>query len=141
MSDEAIERRLMCPVCEMRRLERKTREQEERYHAMIGDVARQCKHLNQQLDSLAWKRLLVDQFSRESAELDPKLAEYWKRNAIRFMPSLDGSCVVELSARTRTFPKYVATAFIDWLFSWGADRDVKWSDPTIPPVNSYTEEA
>ena len=114
----------------------KTREQEERYHAMIGDCAKQCEHLNRRLDAVTWKRLLVDQFRRDTMDI-PELAEYWKRNALEFIPSLDGCAIVTLGEQTRQFPRKVATAFIEWLFVWGVDRDVRWSDPTAPPIEAY----
>lgn len=106
----------------------KSREQEERYHAMLGDIAKQCQHLNQVLDLDSWKRLCVDLFRKESMA-DPRMAEYWSRNGVRFIPSLDGTGVVALGEQTRRFPKYVATAFIEWLFAFGVEREVVWTDP------------
>ena len=117
----------------------KTRDQEERYHAMIGDCARQCQHLNRQLDAATWKRLLVDQFRRDTLN-DEEIREYWKRNAPEFIPALDGSAVVMLGEQTRRFPKRVAAAFIEWLFAFGGERDVKWSDPTVVPDETLQEE-
>ncbi len=108
--------------------EPKTRDQEERYHAMLNDVARQCTHLNERFDDDSWKRLCVDMFRKDSMS-DPRLAEYWKRRGFRLVPSLDGSGLVVLGEQTRKFPKYVASAFIEWLYAYGAQNDVSWSDP------------
>jgi len=108
--------------------EPKTRDQEERYHAMLNDVARQCIHLNERFDADSWKRLCVDMFRKDSMS-DPRLAEYWKRKGFRLVPSLDGSGLVVLGEQTRKFPKYVASAFIEWLYAYGAQNDVSWSDP------------
>ena len=106
----------------------KTRLQEEKYHAMIGDVARQCMHLNQVLDAESWKRLLVQQFREDSIESGvDRVAEYWKRNEVKLMPSLSGKSLVLLGAQTRDFPKYVAAAFIEWLYAYGANNDIAWS--------------
>lgn len=120
--------------------ELKTREQEERYHAMLGDIARQCRHLNERFDPDSWKRLCVDLFRKESMS-DPRLADYWRRHGFRLVPSLDGSGLVVLGEQTRKFPKYVATAFIEWLFSFGAEKGVEWTDPTIVPLEAYREVA
>ena len=117
----------------------KTREQEERYHAMIGDCAKQCQHLNRNLDAETWKRLLVDQFRRDTMD-DPEIGEYWQRNRPEFIPGLDGSAVVVMGEQTRRFPKKVASAFIEWLFAFGAERDVKWMDPTVPSDETLQEE-
>ena len=107
----------------------KTRDQEEKYHAMLGDIARQCKQFNQHFSLDDWKRLCVDMFRRDCIENDiDKLAEYWRKNEFKVVPSLDGKGTVILGMQTRVFPKYVAMAFIEWLYAFGADRDVKWKD-------------
>lgn len=115
-------------------------EQNARFHAMLGDIAKQCKHVNQSWDTEGWKRLCVDMFRKETMD-DPRLGEYWRRNGVRFIPSLDGSGIVALGEQTRRFPMYVATAFIEWLYAWADERDVIWSDPTQPPVEAYDEDA
>jgi hypothetical protein len=108
----------------------KTRLQEQKYHVMIGDVARQCKHLNQCLDADSWKRLCVAQFRTDCiANHIPRLEEYWRRNEFRLMPSLDGGSLVQLGAQTREFPKYVAAGFIEWLYAYGSDNSVVWTEP------------
>jgi len=108
----------------------KTRLQEEKYHAMIGDIAKQAKHLNQAFDVDSWKRLLVAQYRQDSIDNDiPKIAEYWKRTEFRLIPSLDGKSLVTLGAQTRDFPKYVAAGFIEWLYHYGAENEIEWSEP------------
>lgn len=108
----------------------KTRLQEEKYHAMLGDIARQAKHLNQVLDLDSWKRLCVKQFADDCIEQDiPRLSEYWKRNEVKLMPSLDGRSLVALGQQTRDFPKYVAAGFITWLYAYGTNNNVVWSEP------------
>lgn len=122
--------------------ELKTRDQEERYHAMLGDVARQCKHLNENFEADDWKRLCVHQFRKDTLDdptANPRLIAYWKRSGFRLVPSLDGSGLVALGEQTRKFPKYVAAAFIEWLFAYGANSEVEWSDPTIVPIAAYED--
>lgn len=123
--------------------ELKTREQEKRYHAMLNDIARQCSHLNENFDADSWKRLCVDMFRKECLQpgADPRLSDYWKRNGFRVVPSLDGSGLVVLGSQTRNFPKYVACAFTEWLFSFGAERKVEWTDPTVVPLSAYSAAA
>lgn len=103
----------------------KSREQEGMYHAMIGEIANQCKHLNQAFDADTWKRLLVDQFKRETVG-DSVLGEYWRRHPFNLIPSLDGCAMVVVGEQTRKFPKKIAMAFIDWLYAWGSDKNVKF---------------
>jgi len=117
----------------------KSRDQEERYHAMIGDIAEQCQHLNRVFDAATWKRLLIDQFKRETLQEPEECAEYWRRHQLTIIPSLDGSAVIMLGEQSRHFPKKVATVFIEWLFAYGGQREVKWTDPTEPPIEAYAE--
>lgn len=106
----------------------KTREQEEKYHAMLGDIAEQMMHLTEKLDLDSWKRLCVAQFKADSIANDvPRLAEYWKDKQMRLMPSIDGKSLVALGDQTRSFPKYVAAGFIEWLNYYGATNGVKFS--------------
>ena len=129
-----------CPNCGHEFDEPQTREQQERYHAMLADVARQCRHLNEVFSDDDWKRLCVDLFRKESMD-DQRLAAYWKRSGFRLVPSLDGSGLVALGEQTRRFPKYVASAFVEWLYAYGAEKSVEWSDPTVPPIDVYQREA
>jgi hypothetical protein len=108
----------------------KTRLQEEKYHAMLGDIAKQAKHLNQALDLDSWKRLCVDQYRKDCITNEiPRLADYWKRQNFRLMPGLDGSSLVALGTQTRDFPKYVAAGFIEWLYHYGSVNEIEWSEP------------
>lgn len=115
----------------------KTRIQEERYHAMLNDIAKQCQHLNMKLDRDTWKRLAIDQFKRETLKEPECCAKYWARNQLNIIPSLDGSAMVVLGEQSRKFPIKVAAVFIEWLFAWGATNNVTWSDPTVVPLDAY----
>lgn len=111
---------------------KKTRLQEEKFHAMLGDIARQCKHLNEYFSLDDWKRLLVDMFARECIQQKDqmgRLADYFMRNKVRFIPAIDGSGLVALGNQTRNFPRYVAAGFIEYLYSFGSQNDVLWSEP------------
>jgi hypothetical protein len=110
----------------------KTREQEKKYHAMLGDIAEQAKHLNQVLSADDWKRLCVAQYRTDciTNEVD-KLADYWNKQNFRLIPSLDGGSVVALGAQTRKFPKYVAAGFIEWLYQYGAANNIRWTDERV----------
>ena len=95
------------------KLASKSREQEEKYHAMISDIARQAKHLGAKWSSEDWKRLLVDQFLRETEDKQSKI-----------VPNLDGSGIVQLGLQTRNFTKEQANEFIEWLYSWSAENGI-----------------
>lgn len=120
---------------------KKSRIQEERYHAMIGDIARQWEFCNRLWDAEDMKRLLIDQFRRDTIR-DDDFTDLWKSmGQVEMAPAIDGSGVVAMGIQSRRFPKKLATAFIDWLYAFGAERDVVWTDPTEPPVEAYAADA
>jgi hypothetical protein len=93
----------------------KSREQEEKYHAMLGEIAKQASHLGAKWDAEDWKRLLVDQFIK-----DMKLA------GSKIIPSLDGTGIVQLGFQTRKFTKEQATEFVEFLHAWGAENGITY---------------
>jgi len=101
----------------------KKREQEEKYHAMIGDIARQIEHLGRKWDSDDMKRLLVDDFAEEM-----RLAGTPLHHDGRVTPSLDGRRIVQLGIQTRDFRVKEASQFIEYLFAQGAQYGVIWSE-------------
>jgi hypothetical protein len=108
---------------------RKSREQEERYHAMLGDLAAQWTLHGRKWDAESMKRLCIDQFKRDTIK-DPDFSELWKAMGdIEIAPSIDGSGIVALGTQSRKFPKKLATAFIDWLGALGAEVDIEWTEP------------
>jgi len=90
----------------------KSREQEEKYHAMIGDIAKQAKHLGSHWDADTWKRLLVDKFVREQGI------------SSQIMANLDGNGIVQLGFQTRNFTKEQASEFVEWLYAWADENGV-----------------
>lgn len=109
----------------------KSREQEEKYHAQIGDIARQVDFFGRKLDKEAVKRLLVDAFHYDTKE-DTGLLEAWvQMGDMQFIPALNHAGVVALGFQTKRFPKKLAGAFIEWLYAFGAENNVAWSDEIV----------
>lgn len=103
----------------------KSREQEEKYHAQIGDIAKWFRINGKPLNPDTLKRLLVDQFKHET-RYDAELKPLWDGMAdLEMMPSLDGQRVIVLGTQTRRFPKRLASAFIEWLNAWEAQNEVQ----------------
>jgi hypothetical protein len=101
----------------------KKRHQEEKYHAMIGDIAKQCEFMGGRLDSDDWKRLLVDMFAKVMRDMGTPL-----HHDGRVIPSLDFQRVVQLGVQTREFRVREAADFIEYLYAFGAERGVVWSE-------------
>lgn len=97
--------------------ESKTREQEQKYHAMIGEIAKQAQHLGATWDSRDWKRLLVQKFCKD-----------YKMAGGRIIPNLDGDGIVQLDFQTRKFTKEQGSQFIEWLHAWGAEHEIVFKE-------------
>jgi hypothetical protein len=95
----------------------KSREQEEKYHAIIGDIAKQAQHMGAKWDVESWKRLLVWQFCKEK-QID----------AGKIVPSLDMTGVVQLGQQTRKFTKEQASEFVEFLQAWAANNGVELNE-------------
>lgn len=94
----------------------KSREQEEKYHAIIGEIAKQAQHLGSVWAADDWKRLLLDKFARETG-----------RTHGRVIPNLDQSGVVEVGIQSRKFSVKAGAEFIEWLHAWCVENGVELS--------------
>ena len=91
----------------------KSREQEEKYHAIIGDIAKQAQHMGAKWDAETWKRLLVDKYCREIG-LNSQI-----------MANLDSNGLIQLGQQTRKFTKEQASEFVEFLLAWCADNGIE----------------
>ena len=104
-------------------------EQNSYIHALLGEISKQSKHLNQVLDIDSWKRLCVKQYCDDCIEQNvPRLSDYWRNNSVKLMPSIDGRSLVALGTNTRDMPKYVAAGFITWLQAYCASNGIDVKD-------------
>jgi hypothetical protein len=94
----------------------KSRDQEEKYHAMIGEIAKQAEHFGSRWDAESWKRLLVDQFCKDIGI---------KTGVV--IPNLSGDGIVQLGMQTRKFTKEQASEFVEWLNAWGAEHGITYT--------------
>ena len=92
----------------------KSREQEEKYHAIIGDIAKQAKHMGAKWSPDDWKRLLVDLYCVEKQLPNGKV-----------VPSLDMTGIVQLGMQTRHFTKEQASEFVEFLLAWCAENGIE----------------
>ena len=107
----------------------KSRIQEEKYHAMFGDIARQYTHAGRKWDADDMKRLLVDAFKRETKD-DPEFADLWREmGEMALAPAIGSDGFVMLGTQTKKFPRKLAAGLIEWLYAFGAENDIRWSEP------------
>jgi len=105
----------------------KKRVQEEKYHAMLGDIARQIKYMGKRRSLECWKRLLVEAFVqilRDEAKAQGKPDPF---PAGEVLPSIDGLRIVQVEVLTRNFTVQQASLFIEHLHAFGAESGVVWS--------------
>lgn len=108
---------------------KKSREQEERYHAMIGDIAECCTFMGRKWSKEDWKRLLIDAFvrvMREQAKVDGQPDPFANQGEV--VPALDGHGFVQLGVQSRGFKKAIASQFIEYLYAYGNENGVRWTD-------------
>lgn len=108
----------------------KKRIQEEKYHAMIGDIADQCTFMGRKWGREEWKRLLIDAYvrvARENAKAEGKPDPFAGQGEI--VPALEGSGFVQLGVQSRRFKVKQAAEFIEYLRDYGENQLVVWSEP------------
>lgn len=104
----------------------KRRIQEEKYHAMIGDIADQTTYAGRYWAREDMKRILVDEFAEERREQGRPLHDDERSKLI---PSENGKRVIQLGIQTRDFWVSEAADFITFLYAWGNARGVQWTEP------------
>lgn len=102
----------------------KKRAQEERYHAMMNDIADQTTYAGKRWGREDTKRILIDEFAAEMRSLGQPL-----HHDSRLIPSEDGTRIIQLGIQSKEFYVKEASAFIEWLYAYGSMRNVVWTEP------------
>lgn len=92
---------------------KRTLPQNDKLHAMLTDIARQHDHFSLKLSLTDWKRLFV---------------AAW-RNELRLIPNLTGDGVVQVGERTSELTIAECADLIEFLYAWGAQNNIVWSEP------------
>jgi hypothetical protein len=95
-------------------------EQNRKYHAIFGDIAKQAEHCGSKWDAEDWKRMLVWQYCKEK-----------QIEAGKVVPSLDMTGIVQLGQQTRKFTKEQASEFVEFLQAWAANNGVELNEKTL----------
>lgn len=93
----------------------RTIEQNAKFHAMISDISR-AKPNGRTLPTDVWKVLVLAAVGHK----------------VRFEPALDGDGVVPVGLRSSRLTKAQMSDAIEWMYSWGAEHEIKWSEPHEP---------
>jgi len=92
----------------------RTLEQNDKFHAVCNDIAKQYQWAGQWIDTEGWKRLLVDAWARTEGKTQG-----------RVVPSLDGQSVVNLGIQTRRMKVADMADLIAFAEAWAVDHDVR----------------
>lgn len=98
----------------------RSNEQNEKYHAIIGDIAKQAQHMGAKWSAEDWKRMLVWQYCKNN-QLD----------CGKVIPSLDMTGIVQLGIQTRKFTKEQASEFVEFLQAWCATNGIELNEKTL----------
>ena len=105
------------PVIEVREDCRgRTAIQNSKLHAMIGDIAEQVELRGNKYSEHVWKRLTTAEWLKDKGER-PMLIQ-----------DLSGEIMI-LWEKTSGLSTKLAAEYIEWLYAFGANNDVKWTDP------------
>ena len=91
-------------------------EQNAKLHAMLEDVAKQVEWHGMKLHKDVWKRICTSAMIREIGE-SPML-----------IPSLDGHGIEIIYEKTSTMGKRLMSALIEWVYAFGSEKGVQWSE-------------
>jgi hypothetical protein len=88
--------------------------QNDRMWAMLTDIARQATHNGRKYTTDQWKVLFMHACGRE---------------AIEFLPALDGSAFIPWGNRSSDLSVKEMTELIEFMFAWGAEHEVTFHEP------------
>ena len=91
-------------------------EQNKKAHAMLSDISCQIEHYGQRYSVDVWKRLTLAAWLRERNE-SPLM-----------IPAIDGCGVDVIFEKTSRLGIKKMAEYIDWLYAFGTNSGVKWSD-------------
>lgn len=92
---------------------KRTLPQNDRFWAMLTDVAQQVEHMGQRYTPDEWKILFMHACGRE----------------VKFLPGLDGKTFVPWGQSSSDLSKEEMTELIEFIFAWGAEHGVKFNEP------------
>lgn len=115
-------------------LQNRSGEQNKKFHALIGDIARTVK-IDQRYSMDAWKALLVDAFEQELLSQGESLPKPSKMEV-----SFDGQRAVSVRPSTTSFNKKIAAKFIEFLYAFGVEHGAVFREESVQIFEQATVE-
>lgn len=101
----------------------RSNQQNRLFHAILGQIAVQARHLGAQWDTEDWKRLHVHNWMQQRGERPGQLVK-----------ALDGQGIVQLGLQTRKLTKEEAIEFTEYLMAWCVQNGVKIYEVPETPI-------
>ena len=92
---------------------RRTLPQNDRFWAMLTDIAQQKEHLGRRYTTDQWKVLMMHACGRE----------------VQFIPSLTGEGFIPWGQSSSDLSKNEMSDLIEFIFKWGSENGVVFHDP------------
>lgn len=99
--------------------EKRSLPQNERMWAMLTNVATQKDHGGRRYSPDKWKVIFMHACGRE----------------VQFIPSLDGTAFIPWGQSSSDLSKGEMSDLIEFMFAWGAENGVVWSEPDSVPAS------
>lgn len=96
--------------------ERRNLEQSAKFHAMLGDVAQQVEYMGKKRTAEQWKVLFVSAHAIATGR------------GAEMLPGIEGE-FVNIRESTAQMSKKRIASLIEYVYAWGADKNVRWSEP------------
>ncbi len=105
--------------------------------AMLGDLSRELRWHNLELDTEEWKLVMLDALRREH------------RDQMKLVPNIDHTGFVDISGKSSSDLSHEEMRdLLTIIRAFGDQHGVKWSEPKakgdnrpVPPVEAYAEDA
>lgn len=104
-----------CPLVVIIKPLTRTLEQNAKMHAMLTDIAKQMTFNGKSLHMLQWKGMLVCAFNKAAYDEEPEIVEF-------------EGIFYNLRESTAEMGIKRTAEFIEYLFAWGEDNGVRFSD-------------
>lgn len=100
--------------------ESRTASQNARLWPMLEDISKHVEWYGRKYSKEEWKDIITGSFRK-----------------CEFVPNIDGSGFVVVGLSTSAMNKSTFSDLIEFIFSFGSDKDVPWSDPSIAVYDDY----
>lgn len=98
---------------------KRTLPQNDRFWAMLTDIATQHMHFGRKYSPDDWKIIILHAWGRE----------------VQFVPSLDGSTFIPFCQSSSDLSVEEMTEVIEFMFAWGAQNGIVFHEPErAPPI-------